>query len=174
MIFRILASLALLVLGAVLLVVIASFAVGKQALLELVFGPAERSQVDFETLQLSPKPNQYLVCPPGYCPADTHLTSPVFDVSKGELQQAWSAMIDSEPRVRRLGSSLDGAQIDYEATTPLMGYPDTVTVRFLEATEGGSTLVVFSRSHYGYGDLGANKKRIDDWLAKLADSLNSR
>ena len=167
MLVRIVAVLFLIAGGVALLATIAAFAVGKQALLELIFGPVKRSPVDFETLQLGPKPNQYLVCPAGFCQSEPHRIAPAFEVSPERLRQDWFKMSESQPRVSLLGSSPDASQYDFEATTALMGYPDTVTVRFVEAGEGGSTLAIYSRSHYGHSDLGANKKRIDSWLESL-------
>ena len=171
MLVRIIAALILFAAGLALLAAIASLVVGKQALLELIFGPVKRSPVDFKTLQLGPKPNQYLVCPAAFCQNKPNRVAPVFAVSPERLKQAWFAMIERQPRVSLLGSSSDQAQHDFEATTALMGYPDTVTVRFIEAEEGGSTLAIYSRSHYGHSDLGANKKRIDAWLELLGQAL---
>jgi len=170
MLIRIIAALFLIAGGVALLATIASFVVGKQALLELVFGPVKRSAVDFATLQLGPKPNQYLVCPPGFCQSEPHREAPTYAVSAERLEQAWFEMIERQPRVTRLGST-ESAQYDFEATTALMGYPDTVTVRFIESDEGSSMLAIYSRSHYGHSDLGANKKRIDSWLEMTAQAL---
>lgn len=139
---------------------------GKKEALALLFGPVERQSVNFETLELKDSPNQFLVCPPDLCrQAKPHLESPVFELSVDELRQRWMERIASQPRVSELSS--DGDQYDFEQLTPLIGFPDTVTVRFLPAGEGRSTLAIYSRSHYGHSDLGANKKRIRAWLELL-------
>lgn len=37
---------------------------GRERMLEIVFGPVTYSPIEFKTLERSPRPNQYLVCPP--------------------------------------------------------------------------------------------------------------
>ncbi|MEM0922633.1 MAG: DUF1499 domain-containing protein [Pseudomonadota bacterium] len=48
----------------------------------------------------------------------------------------------------------------------LVGFPDFLTVKSVPVA-GGASLVVYSRSQYGYSDLGVNKARVEDWLSKL-------
>ena len=56
----------------------------------------------------------------------------------------------------------------YIQRSRLMGFPDTIVVRFLERPEGRSTLALYSRSQLGRGDFGVNRARIERWLEKLA------
>ena len=144
---------------------------GRKEALALVFGPIEREPVDFAALKLKDSPNQYLVCPGGYCAAAAHAVSPSFPVSVAELQDAWFDVVSEQPATKVIARDEAARQFDIETLTPLVGFPDTVTVRFLETPEGGSTLAVYSRSHYGHSDLGANQKRIDAWLEQLAARL---
>ncbi len=53
--------------------------------------------------------------------------------------------------------------------TPLIGYPDYVSVRITEEG-GGSRVTLYSRSRFGYSDLGANKTRVKRVFAVLAGS----
>ena len=144
---------------------------GRKEVLALVFGPVQREPVDFPTLKLKNTPNQYLVCPEGYCadPADT--VAPNFSVAVQKLQDAWFELVTAQPSTRVITGDEAARQFDIETLTPLVGFPDTLTVRFLEVPEGGSTLAVYSRSFYGKSDFGANKKRLDAWLAQLSARL---
>ena len=144
---------------------------GRKEALALVFGPVEHEPVDFAALQLKSTPNQYLVCPEGYCAAEAHAVSPTFPVDVQELQDIWFDVVSRQPSTKVIASDEAARQFDIETLTPLVGFPDTVTVRFLEAPGGGSTLAVYSRSYYGRSDLGANKKRIDSWLGEIAARL---
>lgn len=144
---------------------------GRKEALALVFGPIEREPVDFATLKLKDSPNQYLVCPDGYCAAEAHEAAPSFPVSVEELQDVWFDVVLQQPHTKVIARDEAARQFDIETLTPLVGFPDTITVRFLEAPDGRSTLAVYSRSHYGHSDLGANQKRIDAWLEQLADRL---
>jgi len=48
-----------------------------------------------------------------------------------------------------------------------LDFPDTIVVRYLERPSGRSTVAFHSRSQIGRSDLGANKARIERWLARL-------
>jgi uncharacterized protein (DUF1499 family) len=145
---------------------------GRKEALALVFGRIQREAVDFPTLELRDTPNQYLVCPEGYCAAQAHAAAPIFSVAVQELQDVWFDVISKQPSTTVIGRNEAARQFDIETLTPLVGFPDTITVRFLELPGGQSTLAIYSRSHYGYSDLGANKKRIDSWLGQLVVRLD--
>ena len=152
----------------VLLYCVYAAAMGKKEALALVFGAVKREAVDFETLELKSSPNQFLVCPPGLCRnAKAHLEAPVFDLTVAQLRERWMERILQQPRVSQLSADASREQYDFEQLSALVGFPDTVTVRFLPAGEGRSTLAIYSRSHYGRSDLGANEKRIRGWLELL-------
>jgi uncharacterized protein (DUF1499 family) len=76
-------------------------------------------------------------------------------------------MIDRRPRVRLIAKSTDGLQADYVQKSAVIGFPDTITVRFIPRGDKRSTLAIFSRSHYGHSDLGVNRERVDAWLAAI-------
>ena len=141
--------------------------VGRRGVLELIFGPVERRPVDFATLQLEESPNQYLVCPADFSAAKPHQESPVYDVSVAELRDKWFRLMENQPRVKPLSSDRANEQYSFEVLTPVIHFPDTVTVRFIPLGEARSTLAVYSRSHYGHSDLGVNRRRITAWLEAL-------
>jgi hypothetical protein len=60
----------------------------------------------------------------------------------------------------------DGLFVTWLSRTPLMRYPDYVSVR-LHPVQGGTRLVALSRSRFGQGDMGANRARLDRWLTGL-------
>jgi uncharacterized protein (DUF1499 family) len=123
--------------------------------------------VDFETLVLTAKPNQYLVCPPNLCAAaQAHRESPEFDRRVADLRAAFETLVHQSAGVTQVADNADS--IDLVARTPIVRWPDWVTVRFIGLGEGRSTLAVYSRSVYGRKDFGANERRITAWLAKLS------
>lgn len=133
--------------------------------LALLLPIGDLAAVDFATLKLSGKPNQYLVCPPDFCAAEAHGASPLFDLSVEDLQSRWRAVIAAQPRLVTLSN--DGRQIDYVQRTAMVRYPDVITVRFIALTAVQSTLAIYSRSIYGSSDFGVNRARIESWLAAL-------
>ncbi len=66
-----------------------------------------------------------------------------------------------------IGGSPSEAFVTYVQTSGLFGFPDYVSVRFIELDAGRSTLAVFSRSRLGQSDLGVNKKRVERWLGAI-------
>ncbi len=156
------ALLALVVLLALLIAVL-----GRERSLEVVFGAVEVQPVEFAALVLSPKPNQFLVCPPGYCSAKPHLLSPTFAASVDDLQQRWMTMIAAQPRIEAGAADAGARQYDFIQRTKWIRYPDSITVRFIPLTADSATLAIYSRSHYGRSDFAVNEARIRAWLGLL-------
>lgn len=156
-----------------LLVVIAGIAIALVALiweggtLEQAFTVGNVPVIDFASLQRTSTPNQYLLCPAGMCTAETDGAAPVFDLPADQLQGAWELMIADQPRVQEVHRDLTLTQVDYVQRSRLFRFPDVITVRFVPVDDTHSTLAIYSRSIYGKGDMGVNRARIDDWLAKL-------
>ena len=126
--------------------------------------------MDFKTFKLTPKPNQYLVAPEGYCGnAEPHRVAPVYSVAAQALEDAFADIALAEPRV--VSRPADDGQREFAQRSALMRFPDTITVEASELDGGQSTLAIYSRSKVGYSDLGVNKKRIDEWLARLDTAL---
>ena len=135
------------------------------------FPVGEVKPVDFAALAFSGKPNQYLVCPADLCAAAPHAEPPVFDVPAPTLAEAWAGVVARQPRVTRLAEDTAGLQYDYVQRSELWRFPDLVTVRFIAVTPETSTVAVFSRAIYGYGDLGVNRKRVTAWLRLLGEAV---
>ena len=126
--------------------------------------------MNFKTFELTRKPNQYLVAPERFCEnAKAHRIAPEFDVDPQTLEDSFADVALAEPRVTRKPSA-DG-QRDFVQRSALMRFPDTITFEAIDLGGGRSTCAIYSRSAIGHSDLGVNKKRIDDWLQKLAASL---
>ncbi|MEX1035350.1 MAG: DUF1499 domain-containing protein [Sneathiella sp.] len=136
----------------------------------------QRPELDFSTLKKPRKPNTYLMSPPDYCLYPPKTISPIFDIPVQDLAATFEGMALSEPRTEKLTSREMGAdlQVDYVQYSKLIGYPDTITARFIDLGEGNSTLAVFSRAHYGYRDFGVNEARVKDWMRKLDLAIKKR
>ena len=57
--------------------------------------------------------------------------------------------------------------MSYVQRTPRLRLPDYITVKFIKLGEEFSTVAIFSRSRFGYGDLGLNETRTMQWLSTL-------
>jgi len=111
------------------------------------------------------RPNEFRVAPPG---ARTDAAdSPVFAMTPDDLARVFDAVALAQPRTRRLAGDPGERFVTYLQRTPLIGWPDYVSVRAV-AVEGGAALAIWSRSRFGYDDFGVNRARVEDWLAALA------
>lgn len=111
-------------------------------------------------------PNDYVVAPPGLRD-DADRVAGVHPIPPKDLLFQFDSV--ASPTSRRLAGSLDDLHITYVQRTPLMGYPDYISVKAVE-TGDGSALVIFSRSRFGESDFGVNKSRIDNWLAQIGEA----
>ncbi len=129
---------------------------------------------DFGALDIaqSPRratPNDALICPESVCQrAKPDLVAPVFAVPAAELRRKVAIAALAEPRTEELTCAADcdktGRFVQYSA---LFQFPDTIDVRVVEAGANSSTLSIYSRSVFGYGDFGVNLARVERWLATL-------
>jgi uncharacterized protein (DUF1499 family) len=158
----------------IVLIVVGAIAIGvlgRERLLALVLGPVTYTPIEFETLQRPASPNQYLVCPPERCTAKPDATSPVYHVPRAVLKKAWLQLMAAQPRVVHIGISPDANQYDFMQRSQWLRFPDIITVKFIDLATNQSTLAVYSRSNYGYSDLGVNRKRVESWLKDLDQHL---
>jgi uncharacterized protein (DUF1499 family) len=132
-----------------------------------LFGPPDLGAISFETLKRRSTPNDALACPPDVCSANSDLLPPAFALSAMDLRLAFRKVIASEDRVVLVEATDQDMSERYIQRSKLMGFPDTIVVRFFERPGGQSTLALYSRSQLGEGDLGVNRARIERWLEKL-------
>lgn len=144
---------------------------GREKTWSLVAGPADLGRVEFETLERLKTPNDALVAPRALVRAPVDAEPPVFAVSRDVLRDKVLAILAEEPLAVKVADHAEAFEARWVVRTPLMRYPDTVSVRFLDAGSGRSTLALYSRSQIGRSDFGANRARIDRWLARLSADL---
>jgi uncharacterized protein (DUF1499 family) len=127
-----------------------------------------RVPVDFASLERKSTPNQYIVAPPGATPrAQPDAESPIFPVPPERLRDAVIAVVADVPRTAILERSPDGLALTVVQRSAVFRFPDYIGIQILPASEGSSTLAIYSRSRFGYSDMGVNRKRIEVWLAAI-------
>ena len=122
--------------------------------------------VDPLTAPTPPTPNSYRVAPADAA-VEADAVAAVHAMSASDLAAAFDRIARASDRVDVVGGSPADHFVTYVQTSALFGFPDYISVRFIELDEGQSTLSVFSRSRLGKSDLGVNKKRVESWLAQL-------
>ena len=138
--------------------------------------PVRAKPVDFATLRLAKKPNQYLVCPLGLCQnATPHRQSPDFDLPAAKLLEHWQAVALAAPRtVAFAAASALAGQVSFVQRSRWLAYPDLITIAVLSHGEGKSSFALYSRSVYGRSDFGVNKARVEDWIERLQVRIASK
>lgn len=111
--------------------------------------------------------NAFLACPPSYCAA-TGVGSPVFALPVDRLVDRWAEIIAGESNVIRVEDQPAARRIVFIQHTPLLRFPDIITVEFVALAPDRSSLAIYSRARYGRGDFGTNRKRVTRWLDRLA------
>lgn len=166
------------VVGVAALVVAVVLGIGRERTLALLFGAPERPRIDFATLAPPARPNWFLLCGPEQCPAaprdsEQVAAEPTFAVSADVLEAAVRSVFAGQPRTRLHAAYDDLRQYDFVQTSALFGFPDTLTVRIVERGEDRAGLIIYSRAHYGYSDLGVNRRRVQDWVAAVQRTLDA-
>ena len=120
----------------------------------------------FQSLQRPDSPNNWLIAPEGF-PGDPDAIAPVYQGTAAALQQDFLTLALSSTQARVLEREEGFACLVVE--TALFGFEDDVCVQFIALGSGRAALAAYSASRTGYWDLGANRARLDDWLAALKE-----
>ena len=126
---------------------------------------------DMSHIERPASPNSALAAPAGSDPAPDIIT-PVFAVPASRLYPAVIAVAADRPRTFLAVEYPADRQAHFVARSAVFNFPDLITAQVNEAGADHSTLVLYSRSVYGYSDFGVNRQRLQDWLADIGARLN--
>lgn len=126
----------------------------------------ERWHVDPAESPLRHTPNEFLAAPEGITALSPHLETAVYPERPEELLARFDDIVRAAPRTRHVAGDVDSGMVTYVQRTPVIGFPDFITVKAVQVGEGAG-LIVYSRSRYGRGDFGVNRARVERWLERL-------
>ena len=132
--------------------------------------PAE--PLDFAALRLPASPNTCLAAPAGAHP-QAQVVTPPLPVDAGSAWPVLRALGDGMDRVARYGEFPARRQAQWVARSALMNYPDIIVAEVVPRQDGAG-LFLYSRSLFGWSDMGVNRKRVEAWLAALEAALRRR
>ncbi len=115
-------------------------------------------------------PNTALAAPAGFSPAPDIVT-PRYPVPAGRLFRLVQAVAAAQPRTVQAALYPDQLQVHYVVRSALLNFPDLVMAQARQEGADSSDLILYSRSVYGYGDLGVNRKRVQTWIGQLQTKL---
>lgn len=124
-------------------------------------------------LERPASPNTALAAPADFTPKPD-IVLPVYQVPAPLLYQAIRAVARAMPRVFPQIAYDGQLEAHYVARSALINFPDLIVAKVSPAGNAASTLVLYSRSVYGYSDLGVNRQRLQAWLAALDTSRHTK
>ena len=138
------------------------------AVINFVEDDPARWHLDPAAVTLRGTPNEYLAAVSGTTAATPHLLATIHPTSPRALLACFDAIARARPRVAIVAGDVASLMITYVQRSRIIGFPDYITVKAVPQEtgmpEGGAGLIVYSRSRYGHGDFGVNRKRVVAWL----------
>jgi len=127
--------------------------------------------MDMAHLHRPDGPNTALAAPAGTVSAPDIVT-PAYPVPAARLFPAVTDVALAQPRTFLAATYPAERQIHFVARSAWLNFPDLVTAQVDELGPDASTLTLYSRSVYGYSDLGVNRQRLSAWLDALQTTIN--
>ena len=122
--------------------------------------------IDFSALVRPTTPNTALAAPAGFRPAPDIVTRR-YNVPPQQLYEAVRRVALAQPRTFAHVAYDDRLQAHFVARSAVFNFPDLIAVQVTP----DSGLILWSRSVYGEGDFGVNRKRLLAWLAAIDAAL---
>jgi len=127
--------------------------------------------MDMAHLQRPDRPNSALAAPAGTIPAPD-IATPIYPLPAARLYDAVAAMAAAQPLTFLATTYPAARQVHYVARSAWLNFPDLVTAQVDERGPEASSLTLYSRSVYGYSDLGVNRRRLNAWLDALQTKID--
>jgi len=123
--------------------------------------------VDPLTAPTPVKPHSFRMAPPALTNEVVDMPAPVFTANPTLMAKAFDDFVLSQNKTTRIAGSPEEGWMTYIQRSPRWNFPDYISVKFIDLNGGKSTIAIFSRSRFGYSDLGVNKKRVLTWVNTL-------
>jgi uncharacterized protein (DUF1499 family) len=122
--------------------------------------------MDISHLQRPNSPNTALAAPAGFSPKPDIVT-PTYQLPAAQLYADVLAVAAAQPRTFVAAEYQPQLQAHFVARSAWLNFPDLIVAQVTPTGSDASTLSLYSRSVYGYGDFGVNRARLISWLAAL-------
>jgi len=124
--------------------------------------------VDPLTAIASKSPNSYRVAPSDLTSQPIDAQALIYNERPLVLAQAFDQFALTQRDTLRIAGLPSDLMMTYVQTSRRLKMPDYITVKFIELDENLTTIAIFSRARFGYGDLGVNRRRIENWLKPMS------
>jgi uncharacterized protein (DUF1499 family) len=127
--------------------------------------------MDMAHLQRPDRPNTALAAPAGTIPAPD-IATPTYPLPAARLYDAVAEMAAAQPLTYLAAAYPAEHQLHYVVRSAWLNFPDLITAQVGASGPEASSLTLYSRSVYGYSDLGVNRRRLNAWLDALQTKIN--
>lgn len=128
--------------------------------------PAEW-HIDPLVIERPASPNTFLVSPQSLTAAQVDREAPIYSANPTLMAKALDDFISAQNSTTRIAGGPEEGWMTYVQRTPNLRMPDYISIKLIDLSEGRSTIAIYSRSRFGYGDMGVNKARVDLWLSSI-------
>lgn len=125
----------------------------------------EKWHVDPQVVEKSSWPNQYLMRD------GQDVDSMILDLAFTDLAEKIEKFTLLQPSVTVLAGSAAKGHVTYEQRSKFMAFPDYITLKIIFEDDRRSRLIIYSRSRFGYFDLGVNRARVKAWAAAFQSPI---
>lgn len=91
--------------------------------------------------------------------------APIYDMQPAALAARFDEVARADG-ARLIAGRVEDLHMTYLTRSRLMGFPDYTSVR-IEPAGDGAMLTAFARARFGHSDMGANRARLEGWVAAL-------
>ena len=112
-------------------------------------------------------PNCFRMAPEGATDQAIDAVAPVYGETGIVMAEAFHDFALAQRDTQSVFGVAASQHMTYVQRTEMLRVPDYISVKFIDLPEGGSTVAIFSRSRFGYGDMGVNEARVRRWVDAL-------
>lgn len=123
--------------------------------------------IDPLTVETSETPNSFRMAPAGSTTERVDAVSPIFSEDPLILAEAFDEFALNQRATIRIAGLPAELMVTYVQRTERLKLPDYITVKFFDYGDGTTSVAIYSRSRYGYADLGVNQARVERWIKTL-------
>lgn len=119
------------------------------------------------TVVTSDTPNSFRMAPAGSTQERIDAISPIYSEDPFILAEAFDEFALQQRATVKIAGLPPELMMTYVQRTEKLKFPDYISVKFIDMGDGNSTIAVYSRSRYGYADMGVNQARVERWVKTL-------
>ena len=127
--------------------------------------------MDLRTMDRTSSPNDALACPPAICSATSDMEPSPLDLGAEQLGEVVRKVISAQPRTELVGEDPDLGQLVFVQRSRIFGFADTIWIQTVDL-EPEVSLIMYSRSNFGFWDLGVNRRRVSAWLSEIESATD--